>query len=120
MRERDGPRGISTTRSGALLKRQIPIRTFADWNDALPGFIEADLVAHGGSSAEGAFLYTLTLTDIAMGWTECLPLLHRTQHIVIRDLERGCRLIPYPILGLDTDNGGEVLQRTADGVLRGQ
>jgi len=77
-RQRDGIRGISTTKPGALLKRQIPIRTFADWDDARPGFLEADLVAHCGHSTEGAFLHTLVLTDIATCWVECLPLLHRT------------------------------------------
>jgi hypothetical protein len=72
------PHGLSTTRRGRLLKQQIPVRTFADWSDVRPGFLEADLVAHCGGVAEGAFLYTLTLTDIATTWTECLPLLHRT------------------------------------------
>jgi hypothetical protein len=69
------PHGISTTRRGRLLKQQIPVRTFADWSDVRPGFLEADLVAHCGGVAEGAFLYTLTLTDVATTWTECLPLL---------------------------------------------
>ena len=108
-KERDRPRGVGTTKPGALLKRQIPIRTFADWDDALPGFFEADLVAHCGGNAEGAFLYTLTLTDIATGWTECLPLLHRTQHAVIQALDKARRIIPFPILGLDTDNGKEFI-----------
>ncbi len=112
LRERDRLRGTSTTKPGALLKRQIPIRTFADWDDALPGFFEADLVAHCGGSAEGAFLYTLTLTDIATGWTECLPLLHRTQHMVIQALDKARQLIPFPVLGLDTDNGREFINDT--------
>jgi len=64
---KQGPRGISTTRSGTLLKKQIPIRTFQDWNETKPGFLEADLVAHCGTQAEGAYLYTLTLTDVATG-----------------------------------------------------
>jgi hypothetical protein len=68
-------RGMSTTRAGTLLKQQIPIRTFQQWNETHPGFLEADLVAHCGVQAEGRFLSTLTLTDIATGWTECLPLL---------------------------------------------
>lgn len=65
-RKREG-HGISTTRSGTLLKKQIPVRTFSDWNETKPGFLEADLVAHCGTSSEGSFLYTLTLTDIATG-----------------------------------------------------
>ena len=60
--------GISTTRSGLLLKKQIPVRTFADWKENKPGFFEADLVAHCGTNMSGSFLYTLVLTDVATGW----------------------------------------------------
>jgi hypothetical protein len=56
-------RSLSTTKAGPLLKQQIPLRTFEDWNEATPGFLEVDLVAHCGSSTLGSFLYTLTLTD---------------------------------------------------------
>lgn len=106
---KQGAHGISTTRSGTLLKKQIPIRTFQDWNEAKPGFMEADLVAHGGTQAEGSYLYTLTLTDIATGWTECLPLLGRGQEAVIAALKRARQLLPFPLLGIDTDNGGEFI-----------
>src|SRR3984893_8794805 len=66
-------RALPNTRAGTLLKQQIPIRTFEEWNEARPGFLEADLVAHCGTNIEGGYLYTLTLTDVATGWTECLP-----------------------------------------------
>jgi hypothetical protein len=104
-----GRRGIRTTRSGALLKHQIPVRTFSDWNDLKTGFVEADLVAHCGTSVHGVYLNTLTLTDVATGWTECLALLHHTQQHVQRGLEESRRLLPFPLLGLDTDNGSEFL-----------
>jgi len=68
-RERDQPQGLTTTKPGALLKRQIPVRTFQQWDDARPGCLEIDLVAHCGWSTEGAFLQTLVLTDVATGWT---------------------------------------------------
>ena len=74
-----GQHGLSTTRAGTLLKQQIPIRTFEEWNEARPGFLEADLVAPCGTDIEGGYLYTLTLTDVATSWTECLPLLYRSQ-----------------------------------------
>jgi hypothetical protein len=102
-----GPRGISTTQAGTLLKHQIPIRTFQDWNETQPGFLEADLVAHCGIQAEGGYLYTLTLTDIATGWTECLLLLYRSRETVLAAFQRAHTLFPFPILGIDTDNGGE-------------
>jgi len=103
------PRSRSTTRVGTLLKKQIPIRTFQGWNDAQPGFLEIDLVAHCGTLYEGSYLSTLTLTDVATGWTECLPLLHRGQALVIQALDRARQLLPFPMLGLDTDNGGEFI-----------
>ena len=108
-RKVDHPKGISTTKSGKLLKHQVPVRTFSDWNDASPGFLEADLVAHCGTSAEGSFLYSLVLTDVATGWTECLALPYRSQHVVVQALGHAKQLLPFPLLGLDTDNGGEFL-----------
>ena len=106
---RQPARGVSTTKRGTLLKNQVPVRTFAQWDDVRPGFLEADSVAHCGGSIEGAYLHTLTLTDVASGWTECLALLHRTQHAVLQALDQARRLLPFPLLGLDTDNGGEFL-----------
>jgi hypothetical protein len=102
-------RGIPTTKPGGLLKKQIPIRTFADWNEATPGFLEADLVAHCGTRTDGAFLNTLVLTDIASGWTEFLPLLQRSESNVIAGLTTAQDLLPFPLQGLDTDNGSEFI-----------
>jgi len=101
--------GLSTTRAGTLLKQQIPIRTFQEWNEIRPGFLEADLVAHCGTDIEGGYLYTLTLTDVATGWTECLPLLYRSQETVLAALQQARLLFPFPILRIDTDNGGEFI-----------
>lgn len=102
-------RGLSTTRAGTLLKQQIPIRTFQDWNGSRPGFQEADLVAHCGTIIEGGYLYTLTLTDVATGWTEFLPLLYRIQETMLAAIQRARTLFPFPILGINTDNGGEFI-----------
>jgi hypothetical protein len=104
-----GQRGLSTTRAGTLLKQQIPIRTFQEWKETRPGFLEADLVAHCGTDIEGGYLYTLTLTDVATGWTECLPLLYRSQETVLAALQQARLLFPFPILGIDTDSGGEFI-----------
>ncbi len=104
-----GQHGLSTTRAGTLLKQQIPIRTFEEWKETRPGFLEADLVAHGGTDIEGGYLYTLTLTDVATGWTECLPLLYRSQDTVLAAFQQARLLFPFPILGVDTDNGGEFI-----------
>ena len=109
IRHGDRPRGVATTKAGTLLKHQIPVRTFSDWSDLKPGFFEGDLVAHCGTSAHGSFLYSLVLTDVATGWTECAALLYRGQDTVIQALDRIRRSSPFPILGLDTDNGSEFI-----------
>ena len=71
--------------------------------------MEVDLVAHCGTVHEGSFLSTLVLTDVATGWTECLPLLHKSQHDVLNGLRKVRLLLPFPHLGFDTDNGSEFL-----------
>jgi hypothetical protein len=60
-------------------------------------------------------LYTLTLTDVVTGWTECLPLLHRSQEAVLAAIQRARTLFPFPILGIDTDNGGEFINEAVIG-----
>ena len=102
-------RGLCTTRAGTLLKQNIPIRTFEQWDEQVPGFVEADLVAHCDSSVEGSYLFTLTLTDIATGWTECLPVLRKSAEGVLAAIKQARSLFPFPLLGLDTDNGTEFM-----------
>ncbi len=102
-------RGRSTTKPGTLLRDQIRVRTEFAWDEQKPGYFEADLVAHCAESTAGDFLYTLTLTDIATGWTECQPLLNRSQIGVTEAIERIRKLLPFPILGIDSDNGSEFI-----------
>jgi len=102
-------KGVSTTKPGALLKKQIQIRTFADWNDVVPGFMEGDLVAHCGETTSGSFLNTLVLTDIVSGWTECLALLCKSSANVISGITVIQEVLPFPLLGVDTDNGSEFI-----------
>ncbi len=97
--ERARPRGIGTTKMGTLLKHKVPIRTFAEWDDVRPGFMEADLVAHCGTRAEGPYLSSLVLTDVATGWTECLPLLRHGYDDVLRTLDQVRPLLPFPLRG---------------------
>lgn len=106
---RGSHRGVSTTKPGGLLKKQIRVRTFADWDDLQPGFFEADLVAHCGEATEGSFLHTLVLVDVATSWTECVALLRRSEADVIGALNAVRKRLPYPLLGLDTDNGSEFI-----------
>jgi hypothetical protein len=103
------PPSLSLTQAGPLLKQQISIRTFSQWDDAQPGFVEADLVAHHGGDTHGCFLSTLTLTDVATGWTECFPLLYKSPEAVLMGLQQARQCFPFPILGLDTDNGSEFI-----------
>jgi len=98
------PRGQSTTKPGGLLKHQIPVRTFADWDDAQAGFVEIDLVAHCGESTAGQFLCSFTATDVATGWTECFSLQYRSQIAVSEALDQLRQRLPFPLLGIDSDN----------------
>ncbi len=102
-------RGSSLTHPDSLLKRQIPVRTFADWDNVVPGFVEADLVGHDGGSAYSSFLCTLTMTDVFSGWTETIAVLNRAQKHVFLGLQCARGRFPFPLLGIDTDNGSEFL-----------
>jgi hypothetical protein len=86
------------------IRREVPIRTFNDWNDPAPGFCEVDMVAHGGTSVAGSFIQTLTMVDIATGWTECMPLVTRESGLVVQAMERAQSLFPWLVLGADFDN----------------
>lgn len=96
-------------RAPSALQRSVPVRTFADWKDPAPGYLEIDLVAHCGEVLVGSFVYTLSLTDVASGWTECVPLLVRESHLVIESIEKLRGSLPFLLRGLDTDNGSEFL-----------
>jgi hypothetical protein len=85
------------------------VRTFADWKAPLPGFMEADLVSHGGENVAGSFAHTLVLTDIASGWIECVPLAVRESSLIVEALTRLRTTMPFPLRGFDTDNGSEFI-----------
>ena len=99
----------SHTKPGTLLKHQIPIRTFAEWDEAQPGFAEIDLVAHDGGLALGDFCQTLDLTDIYTGWTETEAVPNKAQVWVFEAVQTIRRRLPFPLRGLDSDNGSEFI-----------
>jgi hypothetical protein len=103
------PHGLSTTKPGTLLKKNIPIRRFADWNEDQPGFLEIDCVAHCGEDPSGQFLHTLTCTDICTGWTELLALLRRSQEAVCSAIHAMRQELPFELRGIDSDNGSEFI-----------
>ena len=102
-------RPLSTTRPGSLLKRAIPIRTFGDWDEGEPGFMEVDLVAHCGESTEGFYLNTLCGVDICTGWVECEGIWGKGQHRVRAGVHQMRKRLPFRLLGLDSDNGSEFI-----------
>ena len=104
-RRAGGRRPLSTTRPGSLLKSPIPIRTFADWMEGWRGFLEIDLVAHCGETTEGFYLHTLSTVDVATGWTERVPVWGKGQQRVRSGIHRVRQQPPFPLLGLDCDNG---------------
>ncbi len=102
-----GPR--STTKPGSLLKNAIPIRTFADWNEHRPGFVEMDLVAHCGETTAGEYLHTLCAVDIDTRWTEPIALPNRGQKATFEGILTMRHRLPFPLLGIDSDSGGEFI-----------
>jgi len=110
-RMRKGRGRFGTTKPGTLLKSCIPIRTFADWQENTPGFLEADMVAHCGDSVEGFYLYTLSTVDVVTGWTECMGIFGKGQSRVRAGIHRIRQRLPFALQGLDSDNGGEFINR---------
>lgn len=102
-------RGRSHTKPGTLLKSRIPIRTWAQWDDAVPGFVEIDLVGHEGGNSFGEFCFTLTVTDIATGWTVNRSVRNKAAKWVLEALEHVTAVFPFPIIGIDSDNGAEFI-----------
>jgi hypothetical protein len=88
----------------SAIRREVPIRTFNDWNNPPPGFCEVDMVAHGGTSVAGSFIQTLTMVDIATGWTECVPLVKREGALVVEAIKYLQGQFPWLLIGVDFDN----------------
>ena len=99
-------------RAAKKFSKQIPVRTFADWNAPVPGYLEIDFVAHCGGSLSGAFIHSLVATDVCSGWTEAIPLLAREQSLVVDGIEVIGRQLPVSILGIDTDNDSTFINET--------
>jgi predicted transcriptional regulator len=102
-------RSRSLTKAGSLLRKHVSVRTFADWNDGRPGFLEIDTVGHDGGIVGGDYLHTLTMTDVATGWTELFVLPRKTDEHALEAIIKSLDLFPFPIFGLDSDNGTEFM-----------
>jgi len=108
-RKRYRIKGRSTTRPGTLLKKSIPIRTFADWNEKVPGFFEVDLVSHDGGATRGDFNQSLNFTDISTGWEEMVAVKNKAQVWVFAGIKNIKERLPFSMLGIDSDNGAEFI-----------
>jgi hypothetical protein len=100
--------------------QQVLVRTFADWKEPAPGYLEIDVVSHGGSSMQGVFLWSLVATDVCSGWTEAVPLLAREQSLVTEGLQVLRRQFPVSILGIDSDNDSAFINETLLGYCQEQ
>lgn len=106
-RKRINIKGRSRTKPGSLLKHQIPIKMWSDWDDTVPGFVEIDSVHHCGTSLFGDYIFTLDTTDVATGWNECCAHLGKGEYRTIGALETIKKRLPFNLLGIDFDCGGE-------------
>lgn len=97
---------------GKKVSKGIPIKTFSDWENPVPGFLEIDFVVHGGGLMSGEYLHSLVVTDVCSGWVEAVPLLAREQNLVIEGLSVIRGQLPVPMLGIDSDNDGAFINDT--------
>jgi hypothetical protein len=104
----------------SAIRREVPIRTFNDWKNPAPGFCEVEMVAHGGTSVAGSFIHTLTMVDVATGWTECLPLVNRDGNLVVEAIKRAQSLFPWLLRGVDFDNDSAFMNEVVVPWCRGQ
>ncbi len=100
----------SRTKPGTLLKHQIPIRTFSEWDEGKPGFIEIDLVGHDGGDASGDYTQSLNCVDVCTDWTETFAVKNKAQIWVFEGIEDMRVRLPFDLLGIDSDNGSERLK----------
>jgi len=108
-RKRYQLRARSQTKPGTLLKHQIPVRTFSDWDELRPGFVEIDLVSHEGGNARGDYAFTLDATDVCTGWTETEAVRNKAEKWVFAGLQKAKARFPFDIIGIDSDNGSEFI-----------
>lgn len=109
IRKRQQIKGRATTRPGSLLKKNIPVRTYSEWDDTRPGFFEVDLVSHDGGLFKGDFIQSLNFTDIATCWTDMVAVKNKAQRYVFGGIKKVKERLPFSILGLDSDNGSEFI-----------
>jgi len=100
---------LSHTKPGTLLKSQIPVRTFSQWDEQLPGFVEIDLVGHEGGDARGDFILTLNVTDVLTGWIEIQAVRNKAQVWTLEALKEIRHRLPFRLRGIDSDNGSEFI-----------
>lgn len=99
-------------RRSIKVSKRVPVRTFGEWDGADPGYLEIDFVVHCGGFMNGSFIHTLVTTDVSSGWTEFIPLLAREQSLVVEGLDAIFQQIPFPVLGIDSDNDSAFINDT--------
>ncbi|WP_061270904.1 ISNCY family transposase [Leptospira interrogans] len=107
-----GIKGTSMTKQNKYLIDRIPIKTFGEWKDSLPGFTQIDLIAHNGGNVFGGFFSTLCATDVCTGWTICILVRDKTMLQMLKALIRLKNVFPYPLLGIHSDNGSEFINES--------
>ncbi len=109
---REKATGRTHVRPKKKIRAAIAVKTFSEWEDVAPGSLEADFVAHCGGNLSGAFIHSLAATDVASGWTECVPILIREQSLVVETMELLRKRFPFPIVGINTDNDSSFINES--------
>jgi hypothetical protein len=119
-RKKRSLRHRARTKPGTLLKHQIPIRTFSEWDEQRPGFVEIDLVGHEGGDPSGDYIQTLDMTDVCTGWTETQAVKNKARVWVFEALKEIRKRLPFKLLGIDSDNGSEFINDHLLGYCQGE
>ena len=109
---REQATGRTHVRPKKKTRAAIAVKTFSEWEDVAPGSLEVDFVAHCGGNLSGAFIHSLAATDVASGWTECVPILIREQSLVVETMELLRKRFPFPIVGINTDNDSSFINES--------
>ncbi|QDV40609.1 Integrase core domain protein [Stieleria neptunia] len=109
---REEATGKKRVRPKKKVRAAVAVKTFSEWDDVAPGSLEVDFVAHCGGNLSGPFIHSLVATDVASGWTECIPILIREQSLVVESLELLRNRFPFPVLGINTDNDSSFINES--------
>jgi hypothetical protein len=104
-------KGLSTTKGLKAMMKKIPLKILGEEINE-PGYMEMDTVAHCGDNIAGEYVHSLTVTDLATGWTENRATWTKDANSVMKQIKNIEKNLPFVLKGVSSDNGSEFLNRS--------